>query len=94
MRTIAAVSVSVLLWATVAGQQDQSNYSAPFPQATYEGAESPNPATKEPADFSPPYYPSPWASGKSDWGPAYQKARAFVGQLTLLEKVNLTTGIG
>lgn len=43
---------------------------------------------------SPPSYPSPWGSGAGDWGAAYEKARAFVSQLTLLEKVNLTTGTG
>ncbi len=43
---------------------------------------------------SPPAYPSPWGSGAGDWAAAYAKARAFVGGLTLLEKVNLTTGTG
>lgn len=43
---------------------------------------------------SPPHYPSPWGSGTGDWTDAYIKARAFVQQLTLLEKVNLTTGVG
>lgn len=43
---------------------------------------------------SPPHYPSPWGSGTGDWADAYTKARAFVQQLTLLEKVNLTTGVG
>ena len=43
---------------------------------------------------SPPSYPSPWGSGSGDWAAAYEKARAFVSQLTLLEKVNLTTGVG
>jgi hypothetical protein len=43
---------------------------------------------------SEPSYPSPWGSGAGDWGGAYEKARAFVSQLTLLEKVNLTTGVG
>src|SRR3954467_14649273 len=41
---------------------------------------------------SPPSYPSPWGSGLGDWGTAYEKAHAFVSQLTLMEKVNLTTG--
>ncbi|KMP08134.1 beta-glucosidase 1 [Coccidioides immitis RMSCC 2394] len=44
--------------------------------------------------FSPPYYPSPWASGQGEWSEAYNKAREFVSQLTLTEKVNLTTGVG
>ena len=43
---------------------------------------------------SPPSYPSPWTSGEGDWAAAYEKARAFVSGLTLLEKVNLTTGVG
>jgi hypothetical protein len=43
---------------------------------------------------SPPAYPSPWGSGAGDWAAAYEKARAFVSQLTLMEKVNLTTGTG
>ncbi|KAG4027994.1 hypothetical protein MFRU_025g00600 [Monilinia fructicola] len=45
-------------------------------------------------DFSPPSYPSPWMNGKGDWADAYAKAKKFVSQLTLLEKVNLTTGVG
>jgi hypothetical protein len=42
--------------------------------------------------YSPPYYPSPWMTGKGDWAEAYQTAKDFVSQLTLLEKVNITTG--
>lgn len=48
----------------------------------------------EPTIFSPPSYPSPWGSGAGEWEDAYKKARAFVSQMTLLEKVNLTTGTG
>lgn len=29
-----------------------------------------------------------------DWKAAYAKARSIVSQMTLLEKVNLTTGVG
>ncbi|KAG5296912.1 beta-glucosidase [Histoplasma ohiense] len=43
---------------------------------------------------SPPYYPSPWASGQGGWEDAVERARDFVSQLTLVEKVNLTTGVG
>jgi beta-glucosidase len=44
---------------------------------------------------SPPYYPTPWMDSAADgWEEAYQKAKDFVSQLTLLEKVNLTTGVG
>lgn len=42
---------------------------------------------------SPPYYPSPWGTGAGEWASAYEKAIAFVSQLTLAEKVNLTTGM-
>lgn len=43
---------------------------------------------------SPPSYPSPWMRGGNGWEDAYVKAKDFVSQLTLLEKVNLTTGVG
>jgi beta-glucosidase len=34
-------------------------------------------------------------TGEGDgWADAYEKAQTFVKQLTLLEKVNLTTGVG
>ncbi|KAJ4385745.1 hypothetical protein N0V93_010175 [Gnomoniopsis smithogilvyi] len=42
---------------------------------------------------SPPSYPSPNATGTGAWADAYAKARAFVSQLTLDEKVNLTGGV-
>ncbi|GKT47596.1 putative beta-glucosidase btgE [Colletotrichum spaethianum] len=45
--------------------------------------------------YSPPVYPSPWMDPSADgWADAYTKAKDFVSQLTLLEKVNLTTGVG
>ncbi|KAK2732885.1 hypothetical protein FQN57_002451 [Myotisia sp. PD_48] len=44
--------------------------------------------------YSPPFYPSPWTSGSGEWKEAYSKAVKFVAQLTLAEKVNLTTGVG
>lgn len=44
---------------------------------------------------SDPFYPSPWMDADADgWKEAYAKAKDFVSQLTLLEKVNLTTGVG
>lgn len=52
----------------------------------------------EPRDglaHSEPHYPSPWMNPKAPgWEEAYVKAKDFVSQLTLLEKVNLTTGVG
>jgi beta-glucosidase len=45
--------------------------------------------------YSAPSYPSPWMDPNArGWQDAYAKAKAFVSQLTLLEKVNLTTGVG
>lgn len=45
--------------------------------------------------YSPPVYPSPWMDPEANgWQEAYAKAHDFVSQLTLLEKVNLTTGVG
>ncbi|KIH89315.1 beta-glucosidase [Sporothrix brasiliensis 5110] len=44
---------------------------------------------------SPPFYPAPWMNPNADgWESAYIQAKQFVSQLTLLEKVNLTTGVG
>lgn len=71
-----------------------ANAQAPSPFATYPNAQSPDPAAQGDNFFSPPSYPSPWGSGADGWAAAYQKARAFVAQLTLTEKVNLTTGVG
>ncbi|KAF4119308.1 beta-glucosidase [Geosmithia morbida] len=45
--------------------------------------------------YSPPVYPSPWMDpGAPGWEVAYTMARDFVSQLSLLEKVNITTGVG
>ena len=45
--------------------------------------------------YSEPSYPSPWMNPQAvGWEEAYAKAKDFVSQLTLLEKVNLTTGVG
>lgn len=58
--------------------------SRDLPFTTYNG----------PLAYSPPKYPSPWGRGSGNWSAAYQKATAFVRQLTLAEKVNITTGVG
>ena len=45
--------------------------------------------------YSPPVYPSPWMDPEAPgWEAAYAQAKDFVSQLTLLEKVNITTGVG
>lgn len=43
---------------------------------------------------SPPYYPSPKGGWVGDWTASYEKAAALVRQMTLAEKVNITTSIG
>lgn len=51
--------------------------------------------TRDTLAHSPPHYPSPWMDPNAiGWEEAYAKAKNFVSQLTLLEKVNLTTGVG
>nr|ANR02040.1 beta-glucosidase [Amesia atrobrunnea] len=57
--------------------------------------------TAEATDTPFPGYPSPWAApianltvADPSWAAAYAKAIAFVSNLTLTEKVNLTTGTG
>jgi ABC-type sugar transport system substrate-binding protein len=54
-----------------------------------------NLVTRDTLAYSPPHYPSPWMDPEAPgWEEAYAKAKDFVSQLTLLEKVNLTTGVG
>ncbi|KAF2212919.1 glycoside hydrolase family 3 protein [Cercospora zeae-maydis SCOH1-5] len=84
--------------AAVAGTYAQEgNDTAPFPNTTYPDAISPDPAAVAGAQSnqtSPPQYPSPWSSGLGDWQAAYKRATDMVAQLTLEEKVNITTGSG
>ena len=55
---------------------------------------SQNAISDEDLQTSPPKYPSPWLSPTEEWANAYRKATEFVKQLTVLEKVNLTTAVG
>jgi beta-glucosidase len=41
-----------------------------------------------------PYYPTPNGGWISSWSKAYAKAQNVVSQMTLAEKVNLTSGVG
>lgn len=43
---------------------------------------------------SPPWYPSPRGGTLSPWEESYKKAAAMVSKMSLLEKVNITTGTG
>ena len=67
-----------------------------FPNSTYPGAVDPNTDNgAQSLQTSSPFYPSPWMTpGVMDWADAYDKAKDFVSQLTLMEKINLTTGVG
>ena len=43
---------------------------------------------------SPPYYPSPKGGWAPTWAASYKKAHQLVEQMTLAEKVNVTTAVG
>lgn len=43
---------------------------------------------------SPPWYPSPLGGTVSTWAESYKKAHKLVEQMSLVEKVNITTGTG
>ena len=48
-----------------------------------------------PAEYvAAPYYPTPKGGWSSSWTAAYAKAAKIVANMTLAEKVNLTTGTG
>ena len=44
--------------------------------------------------LSPPWYPSPKGGTDAKWEESYKKAAEMVKQMTLPEKVNVTTGVG
>ncbi|KAE8374723.1 putative beta-glucosidase F [Aspergillus bertholletiae] len=44
--------------------------------------------------YSPPYYPAPKGGWLPEWASAYEKAHRVVSNMTLAEKVNLTSGTG
>lgn len=44
--------------------------------------------------LSPPWYPTPAGGTMSSWAESYAKAAQMVEKMTLLEKVNVTTGTG
>ncbi|KAI0015325.1 glycoside hydrolase family 3 protein [Xylariomycetidae sp. FL0641] len=41
-----------------------------------------------------PFYPAPFGGWSSDWSESYERAVALVSNMTVAEKVNLTTGTG
>lgn len=44
--------------------------------------------------LSPPWYPTPLGGTVQSWEDSYEKARQMVGDMSLVEKVNITTGTG
>ena len=44
--------------------------------------------------LSPPWYPTPAGGTVISWEESYKKAAVMVNQMSLIEKVNVTTGIG
>lgn len=44
--------------------------------------------------MSPPWYPTPLGGTSERWRESYRRAAELVGNMTLLEKVNITTGTG
>lgn len=54
-----------------------------------------HPRDSVPAPYTAkPYYPSPLGGWTADWADSYAKAKAFVSQLTLAEKTNISAGTG
>jgi len=90
------LEVAIGLANSIIGQESKLTMEQIYPNSTYPDAV--DPAAVSGARFletSDPFYPSPWMTpGTVDWADAYVKAKDFVSQLTLLEKVNLTTGVG
>jgi beta-glucosidase-like glycosyl hydrolase len=83
---IAAMRPSTLLCSLLAACEATADLHHPLPPAVEK---------RDGNRESPPFYPSPWSNPDAQgWQEAYAQARDFVSQLTLLEKVNLTTGNG
>ncbi|KAI9696694.1 MAG: hypothetical protein M1820_008068, partial [Bogoriella megaspora] len=53
-----------------------------------------NDGAASPYGESPPYYPTPRGGKFGSWPDSYRKAATLVKQMTLAEKVNVTTGVG
>jgi beta-glucosidase len=51
-------------------------------------------ASAPPDGLSPPWYPTPRGGTTKEWADSYRKAAKLVSQMTLVEKVNITTGVG
>lgn len=89
------VGLCAVLNLAAAQRPAQGPDQAPFPNAYYPQSSLANETAISDVNVgSPPKYPSPWMDGSGDWGWAYKRAEEFVSQLTIAEKVNLTSGTG
>lgn len=89
------LEIIAALAAHLAGRDADFTSTQNSSNSTYPGAIDPAAeAGAQSFQTSGPFYPSPWMKGQGDWADAYAKAKDFVSKLTLLEKVNLTTGVG
>jgi beta-glucosidase len=71
------------------------NYAADIKRAQQLQGSSKNKRNSVPAGYvAAPYYPTPPGGWVSNWTAAYAKAQKVVANMTLAEKVNLTTGVG
>ena len=95
MHYLVQILVSAIVVALIIIIKAGSTTNNEFENTTYSRVVDPDavPGTQSFQTFVS-FYPSPWMAGAGDWVSAHQRARDFVSQLTLLEKVNLTTGIG
>ena len=71
------------------------NYAADAKRAQHLQGSSKNKRNSVPAGYvAAPYYPTPPGGWVSNWTAAYAKAQKVVANMTLAEKVNVTTGVG
>jgi beta-glucosidase len=71
------------------------NYAADIKRAQQLQGSSKNKRNSVPAGYvAAPYYPTPPGGWVSNWTAAYAKAQKVVANMTLAEKVNVTTGVG
>ncbi|TPX07137.1 uncharacterized protein E0L32_010938 [Thyridium curvatum] len=82
MMSFSSVSLAALLFACGLGPVEVSGASLRARDAV-------------PAGFvAAPYYPTPHGGWDASWAASYQKAKKLVEQMTLAEKVNITSGTG
>ena len=84
----------VSLASALVSQPDFARYAV-RPRNVQAGANILSARDSVPAGYTAaPYYPTPPGGWVSNWTAAYAKAQVVVANMTLAEKVNLTTGTG